>query len=136
MVLGAETLRLVRPLMELRIKQHEEQFTDGGRWRGESQYTPDVDRLFETLLENRTRAGDEALAFLLGVYMGEHQGEELVCEIINRGTRMVPVVKAYRSCQPLTGPEPFPQFVTMGSRVLFKYALEGLATGKSCKYED
>jgi hypothetical protein len=68
--------------------------------------------------------------------MGEHQGEELVCEIINRGTRMVPLVKAYQSCQPLTGLGPFPRFVTMGSRVLFKYALDGLASGKPCKYED
>jgi hypothetical protein len=134
-LLRAATLQLVKPLIELRIKQHEEQFADGGRWRGESRYTPEVNRRFQALLEDRTSAGDQALAYLLTVYMGEHPGEELVCEVVNRGARMVPLARASQACQPLVGLEPLPRGI-QGSGVLCKYALDELASGRPCQYEN
>jgi hypothetical protein len=119
--------------MELRIKQSRDQFTDDGRWKGESPHTAEVDRQFVALLRTRSRAGDQALAYLLTVYMGEHHGEELVCEVINRGSRMVPLIRSYRECQPLTGWEPLPRFVR-GSGALAQFALDGLARGEPCVY--
>jgi hypothetical protein len=56
--LSSDALQLVRPLMELRIKQNEEQFTEDGRWKGESQYTLAVEKRFYAILENRTKSGD------------------------------------------------------------------------------
>jgi hypothetical protein len=117
--------------MELRIKQSKDEFTDEGRWKGESSVSPEVERQFSALLRNRSRAGDQAVAYLLTVYMGEHSGEELVCEVIHRGPHMVRLVRSYQRCQPLTGLEPLPKSVR-GSGVLPRYALEGLAAGKPC----
>jgi len=132
--LSSDALQLVKPLMELRIKQNEEQFTEDGRWKGESQYTPAVEKRFYAILENRTKAGDEAMAYLLNVYMGEHPGEELVCEAINRGKQILPLIKAYSECIPMVGVEPLPKFVK-GSGVLPGYAIEGIMKAEKCGHE-
>jgi hypothetical protein len=108
--LSDEAMKLIKPLMELRIKQNKEQFTEDGRWRGESQYTPEVEKRFCSILKNRSKAGDEVVAYLLNVYMGEHQGEELVCEVMNRGRRMLPLIEEYKRCIPLIGLEPLPKW--------------------------
>jgi hypothetical protein len=121
--------------MELRIKQNEDQFTEDGRWKGESPHTPEIEKLFERLLNNRTNVGDEALAYLLNVYMGEHSGEELVCEVTNRGKRMLPLIENYAKCIPLTGLEPLPKFVR-GSGSLSDMAKKGVLSGKKCERED
>lgn len=134
-LLRPKVLWLVKPLLELRIKQHRDQFFEDGRWRGESSITPEVDRRFEALLKNRTPAGNEALAFLLTIYMGEHRGEEIVCEVINRGKRMLPLIRAVRECRPLTGIDPYPKILE-GSGVLVEHAVKGLEAGESCRYED
>ena len=131
--LSKDALQLVKPLMELRIKQNKEQFTEDGRWKGESQYTPEVERRFYALLENRTKAGDEAVAYLLNVYMGEHPGEELVCEVVNRGKRMLPLIKSFSKCMPVVGVEPLPKFV-QGSGFLPKYAIAGITKGERCEF--
>jgi len=60
--------------MELRIKQNQDQFTEDGRWKGESPHTPEIEKRFESLISNRAKVGDEAFAYLLSVYMGEHLG--------------------------------------------------------------
>ena len=130
-VLRSEVLKLVKPLIELRIQQQREQFFEDGRWKGESRLTPEVNRRFELLLANRTKVGDEALVFLLSVYLGEHPGEELVCEVTARGRRMLPAVEKQLMCLPLTGLEPLPQFV-QGSGVLANVAREKLVKGEKC----
>lgn len=120
--------------MELRVKQNKDQFTEDGRWRGESQYTPEVEKRFYSILENRSHAGDEAVAYLLMVYMGEHLGEELVCEVINRGKRMLTLIREYKRCTPRIGIEPLPKFV-QGSGYLPQYAEEGILKGEKCTPE-
>src|SRR2546427_474410 len=75
-LLKPETLKLVKPLIQLRMQQASDNFTDDGRWKAESPVAPEVEKRFEALLVDRTLAGDEALAYLLNVYMGEHPGEE------------------------------------------------------------
>jgi hypothetical protein len=132
--LSDKAMKLIKPLMELRVKQNKEQFTDDGHWRGESQYTPEVEKRFYSILKNRSKAGDEAVAYLLNVYMGEHPGEELVCEVINRGNRMLPLIRDYKRCIPLIGLEPLPKFVR-GSGYLPQYAEEGILKGEKCTDE-
>jgi len=134
-MLRAETLGLIKPLMELRIKQSGDQFSQDGRWRGVSPVAPEIERRLQALLENRTAAGDEALAFLLNVYLGEYPGEELVCEVTNRGGRMLPLIDAYARCTPLTGLEPFPKFVR-GSGTLPGTAKRNILRGRKCRYEN
>ncbi len=129
-----KAMKLIKPLMQLRVKQNKEQFTEDGRWRGESQYTPDVEKRFYSILKNRSKAGDEAVAYLLNVYMGEHPGEELVCEVINRGKRMLSLIREYKRCIPLIGIEPLPKFVR-GSGYLSQYAEERILKGDKCKDE-
>ena len=131
--LPAHTLNLIKPLLELRTRQVKDQFTADGHWIAESPVTPQVEKLFASLLSNHTRAGDEALAYLLNVYMGEGDAELLVCEVGNRGKRMVPLIRAYQQCTPLTGLEPLPKFV-QGSGSLPGMALDGIASGQSCQY--
>jgi hypothetical protein len=132
--LSDQSIKLIKPLMELRVRQNKEQFTEDGRWRGESQYTPDVEKRFYSILKNRSKAGDEAVAYLLNVYMGEHPGEELVCEVINRGKRMLPLIREYKKCIPLIGIEPLPMFIR-GSGYLPQYAEEGILKGEKCTHE-
>jgi hypothetical protein len=132
---GAEARALLKPLMVLRIKEQNDQFTDEGVWKEASRHTAEVKRRFATLLKTRTRAGDEALAYLLTVYMGEHPGEELVCEAINRGKRMLPLIDSYARCNPRIGVEPLPKFVR-GSGVLPREARQGIEKGKRCKHSD
>lgn len=133
-LLPTRALKLVKPLLVLRLQQVKDQFTADGRWVAESPVTPRVENLFESLLANRTTAGDEALAYLLNIYLGEHSGEELTCEVTNRGKRMIPLIRAYQQCLPLTGLEPLPKFV-QGSGSLPGMALDGIASGNVCQYE-
>lgn len=134
-LLRPEVLKLVKPLVDLRTRQTTDQATDEGIWKGESPVTPEVERRFEALLHNRTKAGDEALAFLLNIYMGEHSGEELVCEVTNRGRRMLPLIDRYSKCTPLTGLEPLHKFVR-GSGTLPGVARGQIAKGEKCQYEE
>ena len=133
-LLPPRALKLVKPLLVLRNQQAKDQFTPDGHWIAESPVTPRVEKLFESLLANRTPASDEALAYLLNVYMGEHSGEELVCEVTNRGKRMVPLIRAYQQCLPLTGLEPLHKFV-QGSGSQAGMALDGISSGQGCQYE-
>jgi hypothetical protein len=132
--LSAETLALVKPLMQLRIQQVKDSFTADGHWIAESPVAPEVGKRFEALLSNRTSTGDEALAYLLTVYMGEGPGEALVCEVTNRGTRMVPLIREFQACAPLIGLEPLHKFVR-GSGTLSGMALKGISSGKRCHYD-
>jgi hypothetical protein len=126
---------LVKPLMQLREQETRENYDTDGRWTGKSTLGPEVEKKFEALLSNRTKAGDQALAYLLTVYLGEGPGEELVCEVINRGKKMTPLIKAAASCAPLIGIEPLHKFI-QGSGHLPGMALKGINLGKPCKYEE
>lgn len=87
---------MLHPLMQLRNRQATEQFFDDGRWRGESSVSQEVEDRVYRILGDRSKPGDEAVAYLLTVYMGEHPGEELVCEAASRGKRMLSVIRSYQ----------------------------------------
>lgn len=120
--------------MQLRIQQAKDNFTEDGHWIAGSPVAPEVEKRFEALRSDCTSAGDEALAYLLTVYMGEEPGEELVCEVINRGARMVPLISEFQKCAPLLDLEPLPKFVR-GFGSLPSMALKGISSGKGCHYE-
>ena len=66
--------------------------------------------------------------------MGEHAGEELVCEVTNRGKLIAPLIRSYQQCLPLTGLEPLHKFV-QGSGSQAGIALDSIASGEVCQYE-
>jgi hypothetical protein len=119
--------------MQLRIKQAQDEFTADGHWIKESAVTPAIDNKIGQVLADHTQAGDEAVAYLLTVYMGEETAEELVCEVIDRGKRMVPLVRLFQAKQPPIGLEPLPKFVR-GSGYLPGMVLKGIASGKGCSW--
>jgi len=121
----------LQPLMALRNRQATDQFTSDGRWRGESPVSTEVDRRFYSILADRSPSGDEALAYLLTVYMGEHPGEELICEATNRGRRLLPLVRSYGKCQPLVGAEPLHKFV-QGHGILLIEVIQAIESGDHC----
>jgi hypothetical protein len=59
---------LVRPYMELRIRQVGAEYTEVGTWRGASRYAREVDQRLVAILENRTGSGYEAQAYLLNLF--------------------------------------------------------------------
>jgi hypothetical protein len=133
--LSKDAKAILVPLMTLRNQQATEQFFDDGSWRGESSVSPEVEARFNAVLANRSKAGNEALAYLSTVYMGEHSGEELVCEAVNRGKRVQRLVKAYHHCQPVIGVEPLHPFVR-GSGALAPKVIEAIRKRRTCVPEE
>ena len=129
--LSPKAVAALKPLMTLRNRQAADHFTSDGRWRAESPVTPEVERRFYRVLADRSPAGDQALAYLLTVYMGEHPGGELVCEAANRGKRLLPLIQSYNKCRPSVGAEPLHKFV-QGNGVLFVDALQSIKSGVKC----
>ena len=125
---------IVRPFMELRIKQVREQYTEDGLWRGESRYTPKVNKWFDAILRDRSDAGNEAVAYLLNIYMGVGDSERLVCNAIDRGSAMLPLLSAFNQCRPEIGLEPLPKLVR-GSGFFGQQAEECLEKDETCPYE-
>jgi hypothetical protein len=134
-VLRPEVLEKIKPLLELRIKQDQDQLTFDGYWKGESPHTPRVEKRFEEILSDRSNAGDEAVAYLLFVYMGDHPAEEMECELIERGQRMLPIIDRYDACLPLTGLEPLPPHLhgPEGPHTWIKKRILG---GQKCEWGD
>jgi hypothetical protein len=133
--LDEEALRAIKPLMVMRNRQAADQFTPDGRWRGESPVSAEVERRLYSILADRSPSGDQALVYLLTVYMGEHPGEELVCEAANRGKRLIPLIRSYSKCQPLVGAEPLHKFV-QGSGVLPVDAIQAIESGSRCSWDE
>ncbi len=98
----------LKPLLSARIAAHEEA-TDPHREASDNWPRADeYETAFYAFLEARGPASDEAVAALLGIYVGEHMGEELMCEAFQRGARIVPYLKRFRACEPLTALGPIP----------------------------
>lgn len=59
------------------------------------QTTRALESALSRVFEKNTRASDEALAVLIQFYVGEHSGEDLFCELVHRGKRVLPLMKKY-----------------------------------------
>jgi len=108
--LSSETLNILKPLIALRIKEHIENFTPDGRWKGESQYRIELNKKFYETLKNKTSAGNEAVAYLLNLYMGSHPDEKSVCKTLNRGKHTLHHINKYKKCIPLIVHQPLPKY--------------------------
>ena len=89
--------------------------------------------LIDNILNDKTVAGDKAVAFILFIYTGEGYGEIFICEAIIRGKRMLPIIRQYKNCLPKTGLEPFPCFLE-GSGVLVRDAIQEIEKGNTCTH--
>ena len=107
--LSASVERLVAPILTEKIAAYREEYNPDGTWIGESQHTRNFELLFYRLLDTKSQAADEALAVLVRFHLGSHPGEERECEIVHRGNQMLPYLKRYRDCLPVTGAEPIPE---------------------------
>jgi hypothetical protein len=130
-LLPSSALELVKPLMQLRDREADDELTDDGHWKKESPLTPKVDEAFERIVHDRSIAGDQALVYLLHVYLGEDRGEEIECELINRGKKMLPLIQQYEECTPTTGLEPYGKWVT-AKESLSGFAVHGITTAGAC----
>ena len=133
-VLSNKTISVLKPLMTLRNQQASDEFYADGRWRGESPVSNEVERRFNQILSDHSKSGDEAIAYLLTVYMGEAPGEELVCEATNRGRKILPLIRRYSKCQPLVGAEPLNQYVGRPS-TLPAQVIRAIEAGQKCGWE-
>jgi hypothetical protein len=91
------------------------------------------DKSFKAILKDESAGGDEAVAYLLTIYVGEATGEELTCEGVNRRARIVKHLQVFTTCTPELGDEQlqaaFPRDPTKG-----RWVLERIAKGeKSCE---
>ena len=134
-MLPPDALAIIKPYVQELTLATKEEYTDNGAFKGSSPHREKAYQMFCSILKNRTPEGDKAVAYLLNIYVGEHSGEELVCEVINRGRRILPLVKKYSECIPLTGLEPLHEFI-QGSGVLPGYAIEGINKGERCQNVD
>jgi hypothetical protein len=98
--LGDKAAGLLVPIVRERVAAYREEFNSQGEYRGESAHTREFEKRFYALLDKRTPVADEALAVLPHIYIGEHRGEELECEIIHRGGRMLGHLETFQSCLP------------------------------------
>ena len=58
-----------------------------------------LDDAVEAVCNKRTPASDEALAVLLQFYVGEHSSEDISCELVHRGRRVLPFLEKYHGRQ-------------------------------------
>jgi hypothetical protein len=54
-----------------------------------------LDDAVERVCNRNNRASDEALAVLIEFYVGEHSGEDISCELVRRGMRVLPLLAKY-----------------------------------------
>ena len=57
----------------------------------------DLDRALETLFHREGAAVDEALVVLMNFYIGESRGTDLWENVVDRGSRMMPLLKKYKT---------------------------------------
>ena len=106
-----------------------------GRGLGLSEAAKMAEMLFYKLLENRSIAGDKALGYLLFIYVGSHPGGEAVCESVNRGEKMIPIIESYMDSLPKSGLEPnLKKIQTNDPTYLARLALKRIKNGESCQY--
>lgn len=133
--LSSRAVSMLKPLMVLRNQQMTDEFTPDGRWRGESPVAPEIERRFYEILADRSLAGDEAVAYLVTVYMGEHFMEEVDCEATNRGRRILPMLEAFRRDKPRVGAEPLNKFV-QGQPYFGEDVVKAIKLGQKCEWDE
>ena len=119
------TLKLLNPFLEDIIANWDKGYNTESAIRSFA--------LMDNILNDKTAAGDKAVAFILFIYTGEGYGGVFLCEAIIRGNRMLPIIRQYKNCLPKTGLEPFPSFLK-GSGVLVRDAIQEIENGNTCTH--
>jgi len=130
----SDFVALLRPYLSELIAATKSEFDTNGVFLGTSPHRERADSLFDRVLATPPPVGDRAVAYLLFIYVGEHPGEELVCEAARRGKRMVPIIETFSKQLPRTGLEPYPRFIR-GSGALPSEALRLIKAGQTCDAE-
>lgn len=92
------------------------------------------ERAMEPLYAHKTAVTNEAIAVLLGFYIGEGPGERLTCEAIARGRVMLPLIKKYKDATVLVlGIDPGQ---TKPNKTQYSYVVPDIEAGKDCKWEE
>jgi hypothetical protein len=127
--MSAPALNLVKPfLSELLITR-----TD--KSKGWDEHQRRKYELLDKIIKDTTDAGDQAIAYLLHFYNGEHPDEELSCEAIIRGKRMLPLLHRYSTGLPNIGLEPLPKsFESTG--YLLKEVANSIDKGDTCQHPE
>ena len=89
----------------------------------------DIEEKLDTVFDDKSKAGTEAIAYLLNFYLGEGAGTLLVINGIRRGTSMQAPLEAFEKCLPLSGMEPLPTQLK-GSGVLPNLVFDGFGSLK------
>ena len=126
---------LVRPYLKEYMAAIEDEFVydSEGNFVGPTPHWKETERLLDELLRDQSTDADQAIAYLLFFYTGEHPGSQIVCEASRRGDRILPVIEAYQESLPKTGLEPYPEAI-QGSGILVDDALKLIRDGKSCQH--
>lgn len=123
-VLGSATEGLLAPLFRAYARWFDSGETDSRRW-------VEVEKQIGVIVSNRSHQGDEALAVLLTLHLGEATGESLRCEATKRGKRMVPLLREFVACRPATSKGPIDRRF-WGSGEPAKFAVENIERGETC----
>lgn len=89
-----EVLRILRPMVEDRIRARAD-VSDSAGWVRESPFTKAYLASLDTIMTRRDPLGDEAVVAARRIYFGEHAAHTLDCEIMDRGPRMLPLVRRF-----------------------------------------
>jgi hypothetical protein len=86
-----------------------------------------------TVLRDKSEVGDEALAVLLGLYVGDHDAEDIVCELINRGKRVLGYLAKYQSSQVTMPSVSAPMAKSV--KALYPSVISRIRSGQTCVEE-
>ena len=92
-----------------------------------------LDAALSSLLNDQSPVGDEALAVLLGFYIGEHPAEDIACELVHRGKRVEKYLSKYQAAEvalPLVA-MPLPEAV----RSEYPLVIRRVRAGERCTRE-
>jgi TonB family protein len=68
----------------------------------------EVEKRLATLFGNPDKEADEAGVILMSFYLGEHNGEELYENLVNRGPRIIPLLEHYTQQEPTSLLQQYP----------------------------
>ena len=128
--LSPEAAVVVRQVLSEFLAAHAQEYDAQGRYLGESAHSRVFEERLGALLARKGPAADEAIAALLCFYLGEGPGEELLCQALKRGKRMVPHLQRFLRNPPVIGLEPIAPFFT-SSPNMREQALKRIAAGDS-----
>ena len=130
---SAAAVALLQTLIADRITEYSDEIDSEGRWKAQSPITPRAEARLDTILLRHDSVGDEALAMLQGVYLGEDRGEWIQCETQNRGSRMLRWLTRYRAGDPRQWFPELPSKLVLDS-TYYDGMIKDVRRGGRCEY--